>query len=131
MPTNAEIEKVVLDNWETFKGMRWASPSAAITAYGRDHKKFEADMAEVRLTQGTHGPSWKPSPATENRTRQINVTIQNIRNLIAAGFEPEQIQKMVPDWQDGTGWSIGSIQKIGQGRPGVVGTFISSFGKSI
>ena len=107
-----QIRHVVLDNWEAFKLMGWRSPSQAIAGYKAKPSGFEDDLVELRRYNGAQSSAGTAPPNLVEDSHKLNRTIGSIKNLASCGYTPEQIQQMVPEDVDHSGWSLNSIMRI-------------------
>ena len=131
MPSKGEIAKTVTGNWAAFRAMGWTSPSTAINTYADDPAMFDADFVELKHAAAASEKK-RPEPDDVNaRGRQMSLAIQNIKALAAGGHSPEEIQVMVDDFIDGSGWSLNSIRKIAENEIGMIAVWARDFGKGL
>ena len=114
MTTTEPVHKVVLDNWGVFRTMGWKSPTGAIKHYKAHPEDFEMDLAELRAANAVDRRRTEPANDCPRTRTQSNFfgDCKISRHWPGGGYTPEEIQEMVPDFIDGSGWSLESIRKI-------------------
>ena len=117
----SEISDIVTKRWPLFQQMGWRSPSQTIQTYEANPERWEQDFAAIRAT-GTQRALTKVS----DTQRKTAIAVDNIRRLWKLGRTVEEIQRMVPDHIDGSGWSETSIMKICQGSPTPVDAWMAA-----
>ena len=131
MPTAKTIRETVLAYWEAYKAMGWTSPSRTIKYYEANPEAFSDDEVELHAAGTRTERRTEPSEDVKDQTRRTSLAIQNIKRLAERGYGAEEIQKMVPDFTDGSRWSLGSIQKIAEGEMGIIAVWARDFGRGL
>ena len=124
--------EVVLDNWQVFRSMAgWKSPTGAIKHYKDNPEDFLADLTELTAVNALAERRTEPAEDTKEQTHQTSLAIDNIKTLASGGYTAEVIQEMVPDFIDGSGWSLESIRKIAEGEMGMIAAWAKDYGRGL